>query len=332
MDKNPGDKTDESALEEASLQNEANSNSLESDSLEQPEEPKTAPAETKKPRLVAKLRQFIEGLNVYLLLFLFILALGGMVTFIGVQQARQQSSTPNINTTSLTPEELEALRSSGATVGDPKQTLTIESNAVFSGRVLVRDNLDVAGTIQVGGSLNLPGITVSGTSEFDQIQANNLAISGDVGIQGALNIQGNLTVGGGATFGGPISAPQLTTQNLQLAGDLTVSRHIDAGGGTPSRTNGNALGSGGTSSISGTDTAGTVTVNIGSGAPAAGCFASISFAQAFSGTPHVVITPVGSGGARLSYYVTRSASGFQICHNSTFVPSGSFSFDYIVID
>jgi hypothetical protein len=140
-----------------------------------------------------------------------------------------------------------------------------------------------------------------------------------------------LTAAGGATFGGPVSAPQLTAQTLQLTNDLQITKHIDAGGGSPSKSDGTALGSGGTASLGGTDTAGTVTINTG-GSPAAGCFVNVSFAIKFSGTPHVVVTPIGSGGAGLAYYVNRTSSGFSIC-TATPAPTGqSFSFDYMVID
>src|SRR5690606_26012408 len=131
------------------------------------------------------------------------------------------------------------------------------------------------------------------TSSFDQIQGNSISISGDANIQGQLTVQQTLTTTGGASFGGPISAPQITVQSFQLTGDLQIIRHIDAGGGTPGKSDGNALGAGGTSSVSGTDTAGTITINTGGG-PGPGCMITVIFAQPFNGTPHVVVTPVGS--------------------------------------
>jgi hypothetical protein len=195
---------------------------------------------------------------------------------------------------------------------------------------LIRDSLDVAGAIKVGGSLTLPGISVSGTSTFDQIQANSLSVNGSMTIQGGLNVKTvNATSGG--TFGGPVSAPQIVTQSLQLTGDLQLTRHIDAGGGTPSKADGGALGNGGTTSISGTDTAGTLTVNTG-GSPGAGCFATITFTNKFGGTPHVAITPIGSAAAGLSYYVNRSNSNFSVCTTNPAPAGQSFSFDWVIVD
>lgn len=289
------------------------------------------PPAPKKKGGFGKAGGLITHINIYLLLFILIVILSAGIVFVGMQKGKKAGVTTTINTQPLTQEDLSALKDTEAKVGDPKQTLTIESNAIFSGKVLVRDSLDVAGGIKVGSALSLPGISVSGTSTFDQIQANKLSAAGDVGIQGAVNVQKSLTVAGGATFGGPISAPQLTAGTLQLVNDLQITRHIDAGGGTPSKSDGTALGSGGTSSVGGTDTAGTVTINTG-GSPPAGCFTTVSFAIKFSGTPHVSITPVGSGAAGLAYYVNRNSSGFSIC-TATPAPAGqSFSFDYIVID
>jgi cytoskeletal protein CcmA (bactofilin family) len=241
---------------------------------------------------------------------------------------------PLISTQPLSDELIDQISGSDARIGDPKPTLSIESNSIFNGQVLVRGNFEVAGELRVGGALNLPGITVSGTSNFDQIQANSLAISGDTNVQGQMVIEQNLTVTGSGTFGGPVSAPTIIVQNLQINSDLQINRHIDAGGNTPTRSNGNALGSGGTTSVNGTDTAGTVNINVGSGSiPTNGCFVTVFFAQQFNGTPHVVITPVGSQGAALNYYIVRNTASFSICAtNANTVANRSFSFDYIAID
>jgi cytoskeletal protein CcmA (bactofilin family) len=315
-------------------------NSLEDNSLESLEGSAPDPAsdskkpedkEEKKKKKGGGLRGLASRINIYLLLFILILVLAGFVVFIGFQRSQKDLETPSVTTTPLTQETLDELNGTDATVGDPKQTLSVESNAIFSGAVLVKGNLDVAGAIKVGGTLNLPGISVSGNSTFDQINTNQLGVTGDTGIQGNLNVQRNLNVAGTAQFGGPVSAPQLTVQSLILTGDLAISRHIDAGGGTPGITNGSALGGGGTASVGGTDTAGTVTINTGGG-PSAGCFATITFAQRFNQVPHIVITPVGSAAAGLNYYITRTTSSFQICTTNPAPGGANFSFDYMAID
>ncbi len=275
-------------------------------------------------------------LNVYLLAFILILVVAGIIVAIAINSGnKQQQSLDDIQTEELTQDAIDNLTSNEATVGDPKQLLTVESNAVFNGKVLVRDGLDVAGPIKVGGELNLPGITVSGTSQFDEVQVNSLSIAGDTSVQGVLSVENNLSVSGAASFGGTISAPSIVLDAIQLNGDLTFNRHIDAGGGTPGVARGSAVGSGGTVTISGTDTAGTVTVNIGSSA-SAGTLAVVTFRTTFSGNPHVVITPIASlGSASISsgtfYLSSRNSNGFTIS-TTTATSAGSVSFDYVVID
>lgn len=278
-----------------------------------------------------KVRGLIGHLNIYLLIFIFIVVLAVGFVLIGIQRNKKVDKPTTTISQTLSPDELKKLSESEQKIGDPKSTLSIESNAIFSGKVLVRDSLDVAGTIKVGGALSLPGISVSGASTFDQITANNLSITGNTAVQGQLNVQKGITSTGGATFGGPISAPQLTVQSLQLSGDLQLTRHIDAGGGTPGKSDGSALGAGGSAAVSGTDTAGTVNINTGGGA-GAGCFVTVSFTQRFNGTPHIAISPVGAAAGSLNYYITRSNSNFSICTASAPPAGQSFAFDYVAID
>lgn len=282
-------------------------------------------------KINTRIRDLITHVNIYLLSFVFIILLTGGLVFVGYQNSKKEVTTPTIDTQELTQEAIDKLKGAEAKVGDPKQLLSIESNTIFSGKVLVRDSLDVAGSLKVGGTLSLPGITVSGVSSFDQIQGNNLAISGDATVQGGLNVQKNLTVAGTGTFGSEITAPSLRVTTLRVEGDIIIPFHIDAGGSLPSKSDGNALGSGGTTSLSGTDTAGTLTVNIGGG-PTSGCFATITFAKPFSGVPHIAISPVGSAAGGLNLYVTRTTTQLSICSSNVATASTSFAVDYIAID
>jgi hypothetical protein len=83
-------------------------------------------------------------------------------------------------------------------------------------------------------------------------------------------------------------------------------------------------------SLSGSDTSGSIIINTGS-SPPAGCFATITFSQAFDTTPHVVVSPVSAGAADVGYYVTRSTTGFVLCGTSAAGSGQSFGFDYVVL-
>lgn len=293
--------------------------------------PDNTPVTAPKLSPSKKIQNLISKMNIYLVLFIFILVISAGVVLVLIQKNKKISAPSTINTQTLTAEELKKLNNSEQKVGDPKSTLSVESNTIFSGKVLVRDSLDVAGPMKVGGSLSIPGLNVSGDSNFDKLKANAITVSGDSTIQGQLSVQRGLTVTGGGSFSGPISTPQLSAQTLLLNGDLTISRHITTSGGTPNKSNGTSLGSGGTASISGSDTAGTVSINTGSGA-GAGCFVTVTFNQRFASNPHVVITPVGSASANLQYYINRSSTEFSICTANAPGSGQSFSFDYIVMN
>lgn len=288
----------------------------------------TAPTPAKKPGGVrAKLRQF----NVYLLLMGLILTIAGGILTVAYFQSKQATTTNTIKDQDLTEETLREIAKSDASVGSSQQVLNVQSSAVFAGKVLVRDGLEVASNLQVGGTTALTDLTVAGTSQFGQVQVDkDLGVTGNVAAQGALTAR-SLQISGGGTFSGPVSAPQITTPSLQLNGDLVLTNHIVAGGPTPGATPGPAVGGGGSASVSGSDTSGTVNINVGGGAPA-GCFATINFTRKYNATPHVTVTPVGANAGSLDYYVTRNTASFSIC-DATAPPAGiSFAFDYFIVE
>jgi cytoskeletal protein CcmA (bactofilin family) len=295
------------------------------------------------PKQPGGLKQKLRKFNLYLLLFVFILLIAGVILAVAYFQSKQASTTSTIKSQDLTQSVLQQVASSDATVGNSQQVLNVQSSAVFAGKVLIRDGLEIAdgltvgGNLQVSGTAALTGLAVSGSSQFGQVQVTqNLAVAGDSAVQGALTVSKSLQVSGGGTFSGPLSAPQITTSNLQLNSDLVLTHHITAGGPTPSLARGPSLGGGGTASVSGSDTSGSVSINIGSN-PAAGCFATITFTSKFNATPHVLLTPTSADGNNSSagiidYYVTRDTGSFSIC-DSTAPPSGSsFGFDYFITD
>lgn len=290
----------------------------------------STPPPVKKPPF---LKRIWQRFNIYMLLFMLIILVAVGVTiglFIKDKDTKQQTESI-INSQNLSESALKQLANSDVTVGNSQQVLKVESNAVFSGSVLVRNDLEVAGTIKVGGELQLPGITVSGDSRFNQLQADNLTIGSNATVQGTFVAKKGIAVSGSATFDGPLSAAQITTNAFQLNGQLKLTNHITAGGPNPGLNRGGAVGNGGTASVSGSDTTGSVVINTGSN-PGAGCFATITFARRYDSTPHVTLTPVGSGAAALNYYVNRSSTEFSICTTNP-APSGqTFGFDYIILN
>lgn len=282
-----------------------------------------------RERIIRKL----GSVNPYLVLFILVLIVGLLIAFISNRLNNQNDpSQLTFEGSELDQEAINELLQAEQNIGNVNQTLTVAANAIFNGKILVKSDLDVAGSIRVGGPLNLPGITVSGTSEFDDVNiANDLAIAGSASIQNGLTVQGAVNISNNLSVGGTISASQISADIIEFSGDLVLSGHVNTSGGTPTRTNGTALGSGGTVSVSGNDIAGTVTINTGGSAPA-GFFVRINFVTPYSSTPAVIISPSNSNAGSLDYYTQRDSSGFRIGTSTNPPDSTTFIFDYFVIE
>lgn len=287
-------------------------------------------ATDKKPPKVNPVKKLWQKFNLYLMLFVLVVVVAiGILVALTIKSNQQNKG--ELDTENLSQQQLQQLANTDVTVGNNKQLLTVQANAVFAGSVLVRSSLEVAGSLKVGGSLSLNSLTVTGSTQLSDTTTNNLTVSGALNVLGALALKNGISVSGNSNFTGNVTTASLTTGTLNLNGDLALTHHIAAGGPTPGISRGTATGGGGTVSLSGSDTSGSITVNTGS-SPPAGCFATISFSQKFTGTPHVVITPVGSAAAGLQYYIDRTTGSFSICTANSAPASSTFGFDYMAFD
>lgn len=290
----------------------------------------TAAADQPPEKKLPFFKRLFRKVNVYFLGFLLLVAVGGAIAVVNFLNSQKPAAAPNLATQSLTQDALKQLANTDASVGNSSQTLTIQGNAVIAGQTLARGNLNVAGNIQSGGSMQASVLTISGTSNLGATQINSLQVATTLAIQGATTMR-DLNVAGTSTFNGAMTASQITVTKLVISGNgiLEVPNHISFTGPSPSRTVTGALGSGGSASVNGSDTAGTVNLNSGAGT-SAGCLVTIKFAQAFQKQPRVIISPIGSAAGSLEYYVNRSAGEFSICTNTAAPTNKSFGFDYIV--
>lgn len=278
------------------------------------------------------IRGLLSHINIYLLGFILLLVIagggGGVVYLNGNKKANEQGK---IKSQTLTSDSLKQLANSDVTVGDSQQVLTVQSSAIFDGPVLFKGNVEVAGKlITSGGGLGQGGGSGGGKTSLQNLGvSSNLSIGHDLRVSGNAVVQGSLSVKGDASFQN-LAVGSLTVSSLRLTSALQLTQHLIVAGSTPSRSSGGALGDGGTTSVSGSDTAGSIRVNTG-GNPATGCFVTVNFTQTFNTTPHVVVTPVGSAAGGLQYYVNRTTSSFSVCSASKPPSGASFGFDYIVI-
>jgi len=293
------------------------------------ENPETKPDEPVKKD--SAVRRLFRRLNIYFLIFLLLLIVAIVVVVVNYLNSQKVTPEPSIATQKLSEDALKQLANTDASVGNTSQTLTIQGNAVIAGQTLMRGNLNIAGNLQTGGSIQGPNLTISGTSNLGTAQINSLQVAQNVAIQGTTTLR-DLNVAGPSSFSGTLTASQITVNKLILSGnaELQIPNHLAFTGASPSRTAGNALGNGGSVSINGSDTSGTININTGNG-PAAGCFTQVTFNQKFTATPRVIVSPIGSAAGQTQYYVTRTATGFSLCTNNAAPANQSFAFDFFVM-
>jgi len=302
------------------------------------------PTKPKQKGIKALLGKF----NIYLMLFILIIVIA-VVAFGVTYTLNRRETEIRLTTSELTESDLEELKTSDAIVGDPKQILTIESNAVITGKVVLRDSLDVAGALRIGGPLSLPSIRAGGEGNFGSLQTNDFQAAGNATIGGILDIVGSVTMGENLTVKGFINAggrldiggPATINGNLNVNGTISATglnfgnisfSRINTGGPQPGISVSGAAGGGATASISGTDASGIATINTGGGT-GTGILATVTFTSAYNGTARPVLTPNGPGCANIGYYVTNmTATQFSIA-TATNPPAGTTCrFNYIVVN
>ena len=288
-------------------------------------------AEIAAANKLSPIKRLFRKVNVYFLIFILIVVVGGAIFVVNYINSQKAPETADVASQQLSADALKQLANTDASVGNTSQTLTIQGNAIIAGQTLTRGNLNVAGNIQTGGSIQTPSITVAGSANLGQTQANNLQVATTLAVQGGTTLA-DLNVAGTSSFNGPMTASQITVTRLILSGNaiLQVPNHISFTGPSPTRTvNGAVLGNGGTASINGSDTSGNININTGSNTTA-GCFARIIFQQAFTKEPRVIISPVNPAAGQTQYYVERNLTGFNICTVNAAPPNQNFGFDYFV--
>ena len=246
------------------------------------------------------------------IILLLLLLAGGAYTVLRMTSKKTVTTTTvTVNTQSLDNGTLNKLT---AQAGTPiKQQLVISPDTIFKNSVTIHNGLDTSGDVNIGG---------------------NLSVKGTSTLQGSVGVNGNLAVHGSLSVSGALTAPSLNVGNLGItnltaSGSLSFGGHLIPSGATPSGTPSVAA-SGGTVTVSGNDTAGTVTITTGGSATLAGEMAIISFHTAFATTPKVQLTPITSSAAGLRYYATRSPGFFTIDTATAPDTSTNYVFDYLV--
>lgn len=266
-----------------------------------------------------------------------ILAINAAVLGFVIKKQAKQEDLFNKGQVSISTEDLNKLGINRSVIGDSGVELIVAPDAQFKGEVAVAGNTTISGSVVLNSKLT------AREGNLAQLQAGNTALS-QLNVNGKstlsdLNLRKNLVVTGLTHLQGPATFSQAVainnsltiTGNLTIGGKLTVGQfsvqHFGSSGSTPNVGKGSDIGSNGTVSISGNDTAGTVAVNTGVGG-GSGILANVAFRTQYNSAPRVVISPIGVGG---SFYVANiTVGGFSIGVSSNLSPGG-YRFNYIVI-
>lgn len=152
------------------------------------------------------------------------------------------------------------------------------------------------------------------TSTLQQTNGSYLQ-NGSAATFASLNVNGvttlsDLTVKGTATINNLVVADTITTTTLMVNG------HIITAGGSPTITGDISACSSPNVSLSGTDTAGLITVTTGSGCMGLdGRIAAVLFNKAFGAPPRIMLSPGNAQAATLSAYInstTVKTTGFDV--------------------
>ena len=277
-----------------------------------PTEPNPAP---KKHRLNRK--KLIRTLVGLLLLVALIIGLSLLVG-----RLTRPEQTIIINTQSLDNGTLNELTGEGPA----KQQLTITPDTLFKNSTTVQGDGRFNKDVTIDGTLTVGGRTI---------------LQDSTNIEGDLNVSNGLTVGQNVSFGGnlsvngqitalSLSVGSLSISSINLSSDLVFGGHIIPSGSVAPSGQISAAGGGGSVSVVGNDTAGTITINTGGGAAIAGEMAIITFVKPFGTTPKVQLTPITSTASTLRYYATRSTTFFTVDTSSPISNNTTYVFDYLV--
>ncbi len=249
----------------------------------------------------------------------------------------------------LTPGVLDRLGVNRGTVGDSGVELVVAPNSRFSGKVQVGGDVSIGGELKLNskftatdaslaqleaGKTSLADLNVNGDATVSALNLrNNLAVAGQTRLQGPvtinqlLTVANNANIAGNLAVGGVLSTRGFQATNLVVDSTLTIGGHFITRGSPPTATPGPGLGNNGTMSISGTDAAGTISINTGTGAQG-GILANVTFRNQYGSSPRVVATVIGGGTG--SVFVNRNTRGFSVGINGPIAPGG-YAIDYIVM-
>ncbi|HEX5456546.1 MAG TPA: hypothetical protein VFW77_04230 [Candidatus Saccharimonadales bacterium] len=265
-----------------------------------------------------------------------ILLINSVVIFMVVKRQAKTNQLAQGQVT-INQSALDKLGVKRSSVGDSGVELTVNPNARFNGNVKVGGNVSIAGQLILSkrfsasdaslaqlqaGKVSISDLNVNGDGTVTNLNVRkDLAVAGNSRLQGAATFDSSVNITGNLVIGGQLTVNNLHIQSLAVDRTIQLNGHFITSGLTP----GVGSGSCGHATISGNDAAGTVFVS--GNCSGSKIVASVVFRSAYSGYPHVVVTPVCSGAT--PYLRSVSSSGFSLGMNGSI--SGGCQFNYVIM-
>lgn len=176
-------------------------------------------------------------------------------------------------------------------------------------------------------------ITLPNASGTICLSSGNCSSTGDIN-QGGNAYATNLSIGTQDNFAFSLKANNVDRLTITPVGEVVYKAHLVTGNPTTASTPILVLpfaGSGATATLTGNDTAGTVTIKTGNGATA-NYLAIVGFSSRYAGTPHIVLSPSNRAAASISGYTDyANPSGFALGAGTTPAPNTTYVFSYHVM-
>ncbi len=214
----------------------------------------------------------------------------------------------------------------GTTIGDKGTVLMLIDLSYYAGPTPSTD-------LQNAVSASYQSLNVNGTAIFSNINTSGTATINNLSVQTA-TVSGNLNVGGIATIN-----TLNVTGSAVFNGDIVVGGHIITNGIQPTISvqpnagqpiKNDLLSKPSVATISGNDTAGTITITT-SDSPTAGDIANVTFNKAYTSSPHIIISGQdGKSVGSLMYPSNKSDTGFELHIDNAPLANTTYTFDYFI--
>ncbi len=230
-----------------------------------------------------------------------------------------------------------------ATTSDSSASVMLGANAATSKGLVVQGKSGQTANLQEWQSS--AGTALATLNSSGALGVKGLTVTGASSLNGATTVNGPLTANNGAVIGTNVSGilslsvvdstgrQMIVANSAQHTIGLYAHLVTDNSSGTTTVSRQAAAGNGAQVTVTGNDTAGTITVTTSASSLSNGLLATVVFAKAYDKTPNVIISSKGPAASRIQPYTSWvGTSMFSIGGGelSSIQPNTTYMFSYFV--